>query len=201
MCGKLDRGLKVERFSSLSASRMFTYISNLSLATNLTNNFGNKIGDCKSNGKECLRCSAFELTDLKCSGSNTCICKNCRKLSLESTLFQTLLKFENRYHSAKSSRGLHGLLSYPKQRQLLEFPTIKDNENYECDDQNCRACRPIKEDRDVSVLDNNTHEELLLCLAFFEEQISGQMVSPIISRSFIEWVDSSFGVSVQEMKK
>lgn len=197
ICGKLDRGLKVERLS-LSAHRMFDKISNLSLASSLVPE--GYSGDENTVEKEYLRCSALELNSPHCS-EETCLCKICRRKYLESSLFQTLLKLMNRFHSAKSSSGKHGLTSYTKQRCMLEFPTNEVNENlFEWNDKYCNIEKREVHDRECT-LDLTTYEELVLRLAYLEDRVSCCTISSSTSRSFINWVDSSFGVFNQEMEE
>lgn len=191
LCGKLDRGLKVERLNLPSASRMFSYISNLSLATNL----GSLSVSVENNGNSdriCIGCTSEE-GNPEIPGLNSYFCKNCCKKSVESTLFQALMKFNNRIHSAKSSRGMHGLLSYSKQRQLLEFPTVKVSEYFEskCDSATCPFC---VQDYEVEyTLDPALYDELISRLSYLTDRVSSCAISRQDARGFINWVDSSFG--------
>lgn len=191
LCGKLDRGLKVERLIIPSASRMFSTISNLCLATNLDSIDRCIVGSNDNNGRLCKWCTP-ERENPEHLGSSY-ICKSCRKKSVESTLFHLLMKFTNRIHSAKSSGGMQGLMSYAKQRRLLEFPTVQVNETYErnCDSDSCMFC--IQEDDIEHALDPALHEQLLCRLAYFTDRVSCCAITASEARGFINWVDSSFG--------
>lgn len=191
ICGKLDRGLKVERLNLPSASRIFNIASDLSLATNFV------CKDSHINGENIEANAGIRRSEPNlCSGIHPCLkCKNCRKFSLESTFFQALMKLSNRFHSAKSSGGMHGLLSYPKQRYLLEFPTIENSvvDKLECDGINCIFCMQPSDDEHS--LDSALYDNLICRLAYLSDRISSCSVSQRIGQDFINWVDSRFGVS------
>lgn len=190
--GKSDRGLKVERLKIPSASRMFTTISNLCLATDLISSDKEQ----SENKRGCIQLVATEFNHPCSKGSDTCMCKKCRKYLLESTLFQNLLKLSNRFNPAKSSHGLHGLLSFSKQRQLLEFPTLENEIIIKCDNEDCNNCSDVNSsDNDGMELDFPLYDDLLSRLAILEEHVSGATINSRTARAFIDWVDSSFGVS------
>lgn len=194
LCGKLDRGLKVERLYYTSASRVFNYCSDLCLATNLGTAL-NSIEEQALKGL-CKGCNNSDESKPVRSGCTTYFCKNCKKHRLESALFQTLMKFNNRIHSAKSSGGMHGLLSYAKQRHLILQDAVEISDKFEgiCDDSSCNICYS-QDKRDEYTLDPALYEQLICRISFLDELISSCAISPTLARKVIDWVDSSFGAS------
>lgn len=194
ICGRLDRGLKVERLRFTSASRIFTTASDLCLAANLCS-VGSEI-DYKDSERMCIGCTTSENNSPVTPGLDSYLCKTCRKKNVESTLFHTLMKFNNRIYSAKSSGGKHGLMSYTKQRQLLEFPTVKVSENIierVCDSSSCPYC--VQEYDIEYALDPALFDNLRCRLSYLSDRVSCCAISQHQAQDFISWVDSSFGAS------
>lgn len=199
ICGRLDRGLKVERLRFTSASRIFSMASDLCLATDLCS-VSSDVG-FKDLGRMCIGCTNSENDKPEIPGLDSYLCKTCRKKNVELTLFHTLMKFNGRIHSAKSSGGKHGLLSYSKQRQLLfEFPTMKISDMYErvCDSSSCPFC--VQEYDVEYTLDPALSDNLRCRLSYLSDRVSSCAISQHQAQDFISWVDSSFGASYSVME-